>query len=206
MKFLLADDHALFREGMKHILIKMEPDAEIVEASTSGEAITIALKNPDINLILLDLHMPDSNGMNALKEISSKLSTAVVVILTASERVSDMKMAMQEGAVGYIAKSMAPEIMIKALQLVLSGGIYVPPELISKSSSTVLPGHRVNRLSLRHKEIVQLLADGQSNKQIAYLLGVTEATVKTHVSAILKVLNVNNRTQAAMVAKKLKLV
>lgn len=205
LKFLLVDDHALFREGMKYMLSEMEEDALILEANTSRKAIEIAKNRPDINLILMDLNMPDMDGISAMKEILLTTPTVLIVILTASERLSDMRTSLQGGAMGYLAKSVSPDIMSSALRLVLSGGLYIPPALITQtglSNTTVNTGAT---LTPRQTEVVRLIADGQSNKQIAHFLSLSEATVKVHISAIFKTLNVNNRTQAANAAKKLNL-
>ena len=205
MKFLLVDDHALFREGMKYMLNEMEKNALILEAATSRKAIEIAENTPDINLILMDLRMPDMDGVSAMKEILMTSPAALIVILTASERLSDMRMSLQGGAMGYIAKSVSPDIMTSALRLVLSGGLYIPPTLITETGQTCTAKNTGIALTPRQTEVLKLIVEGQSNKQIAYLLKLSEATVKAHISAIFKSLNVNNRTQAASIAKKLNL-
>lgn len=205
MKFLLVDDHALFREGMKYMLNEMEKNALILEAATSRKAIEIAENTPDINLILMDLRMPDMDGVSAMKEILMTSPAALIVILTASERLSDMRMSLQGGAMGYIAKSVSPDIMTSALRLVLSGGLYIPPTLITETGQTCTTENTGIALTPRQTEVLKLIVEGQSNKQIAYLLKLSEATVKAHISAIFRSLNVNNRTQAASIAKKLNL-
>lgn len=205
MKFLLVDDHALFREGMKYMLNEMEKNVLILEAATSRKAIEIAENTPDINLILMDLRMPDMDGVSAMKEILMTSPAALIVILTASERLSDMRMSLQGGAMGYIAKSVSPDIMACALRLVLSGGLYIPPTLITETGQSCATENTGIALTPRQTEVLKLIVEGQSNKQIAYLLKLSEATVKAHISAIFKTLNVNNRTQAASIAKKLNL-
>ncbi len=205
MKFLLVDDHALFREGMKYMLNEMEKNVLILEAATSKKAIEIAENTPDINLILMDLRMPDMDGVSAMKEILMTSPAALIVVLTASERLSDMRMSLQGGAMGYIAKSVSPDIMASALRLVLSGGIYIPPTLITETGHACTTENTGIALTPRQTEVIKLIVEGQSNKQIAYLLKLSEATVKAHISAIFKSLNVNNRTQAASIAKKLNL-
>lgn len=205
MKFLLVDDHILFREGMKHILHEMQPDVEVLEASNSTEAITMNSTVPDINLILLDLQLPDLDGLSTMKKILSTSPTSLIVILTASELLSDMRLALTSGAMGYISKNVAPGIMIRALQLVLSGGIYVPPAMITYIKNIDNQDNEKIYLTPRQTEILKLIIDGHSNKQLAVKLGLTEATIKTHVSAIFKVLKVKNRTQAAMMAQSMEL-
>ncbi len=203
MKILIADDHALFRQGMIYILENMDQKVETLEASTSGKAIQLAKEHPDITLALMDLRMPDMDGLDAMRLILNSVPTVPVVILTASERLTDMKQALDAGAMGYIAKSVAPAIMVGAIQLVLSGGIYIPPELMQHSRQVNMPGLSGIKLTPRQIEVLRLLVDGMANKEIARTLRLSEATVKAHVSSIFKVLDVSNRTQAALAAKKI---
>ena len=206
MKFLIADDHSLFRAGIRHLLTESYANAEIIEASSSHEAIETATTVKDLNLILMDLRMPDIDGIRATEIILSNLPTALIVILTASEDQSDMRQGLQAGAVGYLAKSEAPEIIISALRLVLSGGIYIPPSLIAQDSYHLPRCQDDIALTPRQTEVLKLLVDGQSNKRVAQILNLTEPTVKNHISAIFRSLGVNNRTQAAVIANKLNLI
>ncbi len=203
MKYLLADDHALFREGMKHVLASFDDSLEIIEANTSRQAIDFAKELTDITLVLMDLRMPDIDGITATKEILLYSPATLVVILTASEKLSDMRLAFQAGAMGYIEKSASPEIMQSAIGLVLSGGLYVPPVLVQETNNRSSKSDISINLTPRQEEVLKLIIDGHSNKQLAHMLDLSEATIKVHVSAIFKALNVNNRTQAAMVAQKL---
>lgn len=202
MKILIADDHALFRQGMTYILSEMNPDVRILQAATSNQAIQVAENDPNIALILMDLWMPDMDGIDAMRVIQIKAPTIPVVILTASESLLDMKQALDAGAMGYVAKSVTASIMTSAIKLVLSGGIYIPPALVYGSSQTGMKESAHIKLTPRQTEVLRLLLDGQSNKQAARFLNLSEATVKAHISAIFKVLNVNNRTQAALAAKR----
>ncbi|MDX2506549.1 MAG: response regulator transcription factor [Gammaproteobacteria bacterium] len=202
MKILIADDHALFRQGMIYILSEMNPDVRILQAATSNQAIQIAENDPNLALILMDLWMPDMDGIDAMRVIQIKVPTIPVVILTASESRLDMKQALDAGAMGYVAKSVTASIMTSAIKLVLSGGIYIPPALVNGSRQTGMKESAHIKLTPRQTEVLRLLLDGQSNKQAARFLNLSEATVKAHISAIFKVLNVNNRTQAALAAKR----
>ena len=202
MKILIADDHALFRQGMIYILSEMNPDVRILQAATSNQAIQIAENDPNLALILMDLWMPDMDGIDAMRVIQIKVPTIPVVILTASESRLDMKQALDAGAMGYVAKSVTASIMTSAIKLVLSGGIYIPPALVNGSRQTGMKESAHIKLTPRQTEVLRLLLDGQSNKQAARFLNLSEATVKAHISAFFKVLNVNNRTQAALAAKR----
>lgn len=202
MKILITDDHALFRQGVTYMLSEMSPAPEILEASTSKRAIQIARDEPDLALILMDLDMPDMNGIEAMRVIQSEVPTVPIVMLTASERLLDMKQSLDAGAMGYISKNVTAPIMISAINLVLSGGIYIPPELINNSHQLNNTKNIHIKFTPRQIEVLQLLLDGQSNKQAARFLNLSEATIKAHVSAIFKILNVSNRTQAALAAKR----
>lgn len=202
IKILIADDHALFRQGMAYILYEMDPTTIVLEASTSDQAIQIAKNDTSLSLILMDLKMPDMDGIDAMQVIQIEAPTVPVVILTASERPIDMKQALDAGAMGYVAKSVTASIMTCAIQLVLSGGIYIPPELVQGNRFSTTKDQTKAGLTTRQTEVLQLLLEGQSNKQTARFLDISEATVKAHVAAIFKVLNVNNRTQAVLAAKR----
>ncbi len=202
MKILVADDHALFRQGMTYILNEMDPGSTIVEASTSNQAIQLAKKNPNLALILMDLSMPDMDGIDAMRVIQASVPTVPVIILTASESLMDMKQALDAGAMGYVPKSVTASIMTSAIKLVLSGGIYIPPALVQGSHNTDTNLKTHIKFTPRQTDVLRLLLDGQSNKQAARFLNLSEATVKAHIAAIFKELNVNNRTQAVLAAKR----
>ncbi len=202
MKILVADDHALFRQGMTYILNEMDPGSTIVEASTSNQAIQLAKKNPNLALTLMDLSMPDMDGIDAMRVIQASVPTVPVIILTASESLMDMKQALDAGAMGYVPKSVTASIMTSAIKLVLSGGIYIPPALVQGSHNTDTNLKTHIKFTPRQTDVLRLLLDGQSNKQAARFLNLSEATVKAHIAAIFKELNVNNRTQAVLAAKR----
>ncbi len=201
MNILIVDDHALFRQGMTYILNEMNPDVITLEASTSKQAIQIAQDDPNLSLILMDLSMPDMDGIDTMRVIQSKVPTIPIVMLTASESLLDMKQALDSGAMGYIAKSVTASIMISAIKLVLSGGIYIPSAMVRVNQNADIDRSQ-HYLTPRQTDVLRLLLDGQSNKQAARNLNLSESTVKSHIAAIFKVLNVANRTQAALAAKK----
>ena len=207
-KMLIADDHRLFREGLRHILVQLGDNPEILEADRCDEALSVAAAHPDLSLVMLDIAMPDMNGCEALQLFSKRHPSIPVVMLTASENAHDMRRAFDAGASGFIPKSSGADIMLGALQLVLAGGIYVPPSLagIGKpSGNTGVKAGNGNSSSLteRQLEVVRHLQNGLSNKQIATRLGLTEATVKVHMSAIFRALDVHSRTEAAIKAQAL---
>lgn len=204
MKILIVDDHVLFREGLCFVINELDDHVTILEASDYNEAMQHVEANSDLDLVLLDLGIPGKDGFSALDTLSKKYPALTVVIISGSRQRSDIQRAMDSGAMGYIPKDTTSKVVLSALRLVISGGIYVPPdmskegeveqELLSRQKTTLTP---------RQLEVLVLIAKGLSNKEIALEIKVTEATVKMHLTSIFKSLDVNNRTQAALVAEKL---
>ena len=203
MKILIADDHALFREGLRQIVQPLADEADILEAHDWQTALAQVAQEPDIALALMDLGMPGMEAFTGLKTFLDRAETVPVVVISASESVLDMKRALDAGAMGYVTKSEARPVMLSALRLVLSGGIYIPPRLIQSPLSS--PSDRDSTqpfgLTPRQFEVLNALVQGKSNKQIARDLNLSGATVKAHVGAIFKTLNVSNRLQAIRVAE-----
>jgi len=197
MKILIIDDHSLFREGLCYVLDSLDEQVDIIEASNYERALDCLSNNPDLDLVLLDLNMPGIDGFKTLESCTEHYPATPVVILSASTQNSDVQRALHLGAVGYIPKDTSSEIMLNALRLVLSGGIYIPTEISQQNNDS-----SISTLTPRQKDVLALLVEGESNKVIAAKLALAEATVKMHVTAILKSLGVTNRTQAAIVAKK----
>lgn len=199
---LIADDHELVREGLRHSLTEFANALTILSASNFSEAFDAINNNPDLSLALIDLNMPDMNGIQALNKMMSEFPSLPVVVLSASEDVDVMHEIIEMGAMGFIPKSESNAVIISAVQLVLSGGIYLPRVLLNpkkqKFNNTVK-----SALTPRQTEVLTLLTNGESNKAIARDLGLSDITVKAHLSAIFKALNVSNRTQAVIKAGKL---
>lgn len=208
MKILVADDHALFREGMRYVLAGLGSNVEILEARDGSEALALVAGRPDLDLVLLDLAMPGMDGFTGLRALRTRIPAVPVVILAASEDSADVRLALNGGAMGFIPKSSTSSVMLSALRLVLSGGVYLPPAFLEKSSrrgttESGAPSLDALGLTARQQDVLKLLGQGQSNKEIAQALGLAEGTVKLHVSAILKALDVDNRTQAVIAAARL---
>jgi DNA-binding NarL/FixJ family response regulator len=209
LKILIADDHALFREGLRYVLARLEPQVEVIEARDGAEALEILGRRPDVDLILLDLAMPGVDGLAGLRALRARLPAVPVVILAASEEPTDIRLALDGGAMGFISKSSTSEVMLGALRLVLAGGVYLPPTLLERqrSGARTKDGGRKTLETLgltpRQHDVLRLLSQGRSNKEIARTLDLTEGTVKLHVSAILRALEVDNRTQAVVAAARL---
>jgi len=215
MRILIVDDHALFREGIKRLLDQIFPEDEYFQAATYDEALALCSGQNPPDLILTDLQMPGWPGFEGIRHIRATLPKTPVVVVSASENGADARMALEHGASGFIPKSSSVQIMVSALKLVLAGGVYVPHALLQSGTNGltstphnhVVPpatsdlGNHVN-LTQRQRDVLSCLREGKSNKQIAYELGLSEGTVKIHVTAIFKSLNVKNRTQAVISASR----
>jgi len=202
MKILLADDHALFREGMRHVLAQLDENVDIVEAGDCAQTLAAIDAHADFTLVLLDLDMPGPDGFAALDTLSQQHTALPIVVLSGSEERSDMRRALDNGAMGFIPKSATAPVMLSALQLVLAGGVYVPPALLGGNTGEVAPAAK--ELTPRQLEVLDKMMEGKPNKIIASELGLTQATVKAHVTAVLKTLNVTNRTQAVRAGERVR--
>lgn len=209
MRILLADDHALFREGMKHILSELDEIKEIVEADSYTQAIQVIDAGPAFDLALVDLAMPGLDNFSGLEAVCEKIGEAPVVVVSAMEGGSEIRQAMDCGASGYIPKTLDSNVVVSALKLVFSGGVYLPPNVLNGDDSDSRPRGRGRsgggkaRLTPRQHDVLDLMAKGFSNKEIARKLDLAEGTVKLHVTALLKALEANNRTQAVIKAASL---
>lgn len=204
MKILIVDDHALFRAGLGYVLNELEEDINILEASNYESAFEQVSANPDLDLVLLDLNMPGKDGFTALDTFSKEYPAMTIVILSASIQRSNIQRALDAGAIGYIPKDTSSSVMLNALRLILSGGVYLPPSMAQQSNDELnLNSNSAHNLTQRQLEVLTMVVQGNSNKVIAARLELAETTVKMHVTGILRCLGVSNRTQAAMVAEKL---
>ncbi len=205
MRTLIADDHALFRDGLRLQLESHDPSMQVLEAADFDAVFEQVRETDPPNLILIDLAMPGMDWRQALPLLRKRCPDAAVVIVSASDAREDILAALNSGAAGYIPKSSPGKVMLRALELVLSGGIYVPPEVLSWVGRTGKPAAAseitvAHSLTPRQNEVLSLMAEGQSNKKIARALDLSEGTVKLHVAAVLKALGADNRTQAVLVA------
>lgn len=199
MKILLADDHALFRDGLRHLLLGLNREIEILESRDFGETLSVATQNHELGLLILDLRMPGMQGLSSLRQLLAAAPAVPVVILSASENISEMHEALEAGALGFIPKSESPAVMKHAIELVLDGGVYVPPLLLRMA-----PAAKVklkDTLTPRQWEVLCLIVEGSNNKDIARVLNLSVATVKAHLGAIFRALDVTNRVQAILKAK-----
>jgi len=212
MKILLVDDHVLIREALRGVLNELKGEATVVEASDWSQAIREIDQDADVDLILLDLTLPDRDGFEILAELRERYPAISVVVLSAQHDRDSVARALDLGALGFIPKSAQREVMLSAFNLIFSGGMYIPPEILVRqelapAQSAAAParsGRLVSAADLglteRQMEVLALMMQGRSNKVICRVLDLAEPTVKNHVSAILKALKVTNRTEAVIAA------
>lgn len=200
MRVLIADEHALFRDGLGLVVEQLDDDATIIQASNFSQSIKLLETEPKFDLVMVDLQMHDMDWEQAFAEICRRCCDAKVVAISANDNVHDIKESLRKGANGFISKCSEAQILKSALQLVLNGGIYVPPVVLDNDNDRTADAGR--HMTKRQKEVLSLLAKGMSNKQIAETMGISEATVKLHINAVLKFLEVKNRTQALLAAQK----
>jgi DNA-binding NarL/FixJ family response regulator len=214
MKILVVDDHVLIRQAMHGVLKKLRRDAVVLSASNCNQAMQIVANHPDLGLVLLDLTLPDRDGFSVLAELRERYPTVPVVVLSAEQDPANVMKALDLGALGYIPKSAQSDIILNALRLVISGGIYVPPEILARKEVSISaprqPGGDRSGISPgdvgltnRQLEVLALMMHGKNNKTICRMLNLAEPTVKNHVTAILKALKVTNRTEAVIAVNNL---
>ena len=205
MKILLIDDHALFRDGIVLLLEDLNLGCEIFEASSYEQAKDLMAIHGHFDLILLDLGLPGMSYLEALQSIREQLPNSPVAVLSGTEDKGMIEQAFSYGVSGYLLKSLSTQVISKALQLILSGGVYVPSKILQ---NTINNNNTINltavtleqALTPRQCDVLKELAKGLSNKEIGRILNLTESTVRVHVAAILRSFNVKNRTQAVQYA------
>ena len=205
MKILVADDHDLFREGMRHILVQLADQVEVLEAYDWQSALAQVAQNPD--LALIDLNMPGMESFAGLEAFLVLAETVPVVVVSGSENLVHMKRSLDAGVMGYISKSEHSPVVLSALRLVLSGGIYVPPKLVQPHVQGQ-PNHAGSLpfgLTPRQYDVLKMLLQGKSNKEIAEEFDLSTVTVKAHIGAIFKSLQVVNRAEAIRVVEGIKI-
>jgi DNA-binding NarL/FixJ family response regulator len=200
-RILIADDHPLVLGALRQALASAIQGVEIFEAADL-ESLSAALdKNPEMDLVLLDLSMPGVRGFSGLMYLRAQHSSVPVIVVSANEDRAVMRHCLDFGASGYIPKSVDVETMRTAVRTVLGGGRWTPPDLdLSTFDDSAAIVRRLSSLTPQQVRVLMMLSEGLLNKQIAYELSVSEATIKAHVSAILQKLGVESRTQAVIAA------
>jgi DNA-binding NarL/FixJ family response regulator len=221
MKVLIADDHRLIIEGVKIKLAELDPTVEAVVAMNIGELERAVSEHADqLDLALVDIAMPGTQGHQHIAKLRAQAPSLPVIVLSGSEDPELMRSLLDMGVLGFIPKAYSPDIMLSAIRLVLAGGVYIPPLLLANSqvqgwqpadaiagpqgfdSRRSLEGLRT-LLTERQIDVMRLLSQGKPNKLIARDLGISEGTVKIHLAAIFRALNVRNRVEAVVASRKL---
>lgn len=205
-RILVADDHPLFRDAMKQALAGVVGQHLIDEAGSLDAAITAIEKNGEPDLILLDLKMPGAQGLSGLIYLRSQYPGVPVVIVSASDEPQMIRRAIGLGASGYIPKSTPVTTICRAITGILRGDVWVPDDLCFPAAPDSVADDLARRLAAltpQQVRVLMMLREGLLNKQIAFHLGISEATIKQHVSAILQKLNVDSRTQAVIAASRI---
>jgi len=207
MNVLVVDDHPVLREGIAALLRQAGPDTIVHQEGDVAGALKLAAERPDLDVIVLDLMMPGMGGMEAIAEFGRVRADVPVIVLSSSEDPRDARSALAKGALGYVPKSASQHTLVSAIRLVLNGELYVPPLVLTEVGDARQRhfdrqgGTRSAALTGRQIEVLKRLSQGQPNKTIARELELSEKTVKAHITAIFKALNVVNRTQAALVGR-----
>jgi len=205
MKILIADDHALFRDNLALYIQEIQPQSVILQVSDFSSILKILKKEQNIDMIILDLDMPYCQGFQSILEIKEISKDIKIIVISTSEDIEQIKKILQTGIDGYLLRRTDLSTLKEAFKQIFEGQKYIPDALkdIEKESNLKL---NYKTLTNRQSQVLDLIAQGKSNKQIAYEIGVSEATVKLHINALLRSLKVNNRTQAVITAQKIGLI
>ena len=214
MKFLIVDDHALIREALSGVLTGLRGGSTVLEAGDAQSALGALERHPETDLVLLDVHLPDRDGLDVLALVAERHPAVAVVMLSGDKDPATIHRALELGAQGFIPKTETRDVLSSALALVLAGGVYVPPAALSArpvptrpepaaETAAGVPGTGAPELTDRQLDVLALLMEGKNNKLICRGLGLAEPTVKNHISAILKALGVSSRTEAVLAVTRL---
>ncbi|MBB3226615.1 DNA-binding NarL/FixJ family response regulator [Luteibacter sp. Sphag1AF] len=204
---LIADDHPLFRDALQRAVLAALPGATVHTADSVNALLALVEAQPDADLLLMDLHMPGARGYSALAHIRGQYPGLPTIVVSGHEEAQVARRALAHGASAYIPKSAAVDDIVQAVRAVLDGDVWLPHQLLGGNIELVADeanvAARVASLTPQQFRVLNMIAEGLLNKQIAYDLGVSEATVKAHMTAIMRKLGVSNRTQVALAASHL---
>ncbi len=192
LTLIIADDHSLFREGLALQLAKLAPGITIIQAGTA-DSLHSALKAHNPDLVLLDWFIPELSPTTTIHQLSQHEPPVPVVVVSATESLSDIASALDAGALGFVPKTLEPEQLLKAIELILGGHLYLPAGLARQLAAWRRSRHAPT-LTRRQKEVLAMLATGSSNHHIAKSLGISHATVKSHINTLFNILGAENRT------------
>jgi len=205
-RLLIADDHPLYRGALREAVTGLFERIDIAEAGTFNEVTELLERGSEVDLVLLDLTMPGVRSFSGLMYLRAQYPSVPVIVVSANDDPAAIRRCMEFGASGFIPKTIGVEVMRDAISCILSGGVWTPPDVDLSAGSdaeTAALMTRMTTLTPQQVRVLMMLSEGLLNKQIAYQLGVSEATVKAHVSAILQKLGVESRTQAVIAAAKI---
>ncbi len=212
IKVLMVDDHALFRDGMRYVLQQLADEVEVIDSGNFADGMQQAANHPDLDLALLDLNMPGSEGVKSIQVFHESNPSIPLVVVSGSDQRDDIEKVMECGAMGFISKMSSSKMMLSALRMVMDGGVYLPPQLLQQAMAGMDQGHAVdkrtdrpnkNGLTSRQMQTLQLLAEGLSNKEISLRMNLAEGTVKIHTAAVYQALRVSSRLEAVSAARRL---
>jgi DNA-binding NarL/FixJ family response regulator len=211
LRIVVADDHALVRGGIGVLIKTLYPDSELIECNNYEKTLSALGQSEPVDLLLLDLLMPGMDLIKSVKHICSHWPDVPVIVISVREDMQTIRESLRSGAMGYIPKTSSPDVTMNAIRLVLSGGIYVPPDALQLRGGLISSDQSDEELSLasesaplrgqhgltnRQEDVMRLMAEGRSNKEIAVELSLTAGTVKVHLSRIYKILGAKSRTEA----------
>ena len=202
LKIIHADDHVMFREGIRSIIHQQQPDIQLLGTGTIADTMDLLIEHENVDLLLLDLDMPGMEyfiGLNAIRQFRPKM---LLIVVSESTRLEDMRECLEAGVQGFVHKSESSDALLKAMCKVLAGEGYFTDIKISRFSEVI--DTQTNYLSERQKQVLQLIAEGASNKVVARKLDISDNTVKVHVQKIFRLLDVNTRMQAVDKARELR--
>ncbi len=205
-RLVIADDHPLFRGALREAVSGLFDRAEIAEAGSFDDVAALLERDSDADLVLLDLSMPGVRGFSGLMYLRAQYPSVPVIVVSATDDPAAIRRCIEFGASGFIPKTLGVDDMRKAIESIIKGGIWTPPDVDLNSGSDAETAELMSRMATltpQQVRVLMMLSEGLLNKQIAYQLGVSEATVKAHVSAILQKLGVESRTQAVIAAAKI---
>lgn len=211
MKILVVDDHSLITDALSILFLDLDPTAEVLTARTAEGGMQLFQQHPDLDLVVLDLGMPGVSGTSLLEAMVAHAPEMKILVLSGQHDPRNVMRVLQLGAAGFVPKSMASETLLDAVKFVLSGGVYIPANLLEEVNRVGLADlperprdAGVNRVELteRQEQVLQLLGRGAPIKIICRELGLSEGTVKTHVTAIYRAFNASNRTEALLAARR----
>jgi len=211
MKILVVDDHSLITDALSVLFLDLDPAAEVLTTRTAEGGMDLLEKNPDLDLVVLDLGMPGVSGTSLLESMVAHSPEMKILVLSGQQDPRNVMRVLQLGAAGFVPKSMASDTLLAAVKFVLSGGVYIPADLLDEVNRVAMIGTperprevgatRVE-LTERQEQVLHLLARGAPIKIICRELGLSEGTVKTHVTAIYRAFNASNRTEALLAARR----